>query len=102
MSAPADHTQIEVKIGMQFCELEASTGITWEGKVLRELHGARSLTSRAPSTSARDEILVAGGRWACKWISPENVVVDEDVHTVRIQKLFWASLLQDCVCVVSC
>ena len=31
MSAPADHTQIEVKVGMQFCELEASTGITWEG-----------------------------------------------------------------------
>ena len=27
MSAPADHTQIEVKIGMQFCELEDSTGI---------------------------------------------------------------------------
>ena len=90
MSAPADHTKVKVKIGMQFCELEASTGITWEGKVLRELHGARSLTSRAPSTSARDEILVAGGRWACQWISPGLTVVDEDVHTVRIQKLFLA------------
>ena len=37
MSAPADHTQIEVKVRMQFCELEASTGI-------RETRSARSLT----------------------------------------------------------